>query len=65
MRDRKCPIMNLFNPKEDWNVLYHQPVRSHEKWTNQKAGYKKKQPITTIVITDFSAPQQRFVLLSS
>jgi hypothetical protein len=33
---------------------YHQPVRSQEKWSSQKAGYKKKQPITTIVITDFS-----------
>jgi hypothetical protein len=25
-----------------------------KKWTNQKAGYKKKQPITAVVITDFS-----------
>jgi len=45
--------MNLFNSKDDWNVLYHQPVRSQEKWNNQKAGYKNKQPIITIVITDF------------
>jgi hypothetical protein len=54
MHDRKSPIMNLFNLKEDWNVLYHQPIRNQEKLTNQKAEYKKKQPITTIIITDFS-----------
>ena len=35
-------------------MFNHQPVRSQEQWTNQKAGYKKKQPITTMIITDFS-----------
>jgi hypothetical protein len=35
MRDRKSPWgMILFvlkpNPKEDWNVLYHQPITSQE-----------------------------------
>ena len=35
MRNRKCPwgvILFVFkpNPKEDWNVLYHQPITSLE-----------------------------------
>jgi hypothetical protein len=31
MRDLKRPKMNLFNLKEDWNVLYYQPITSLEK----------------------------------
>jgi hypothetical protein len=31
MRDLKGPKMNLFNLKEDWNVLYYQPITSLEK----------------------------------
>jgi hypothetical protein len=31
MRDLKGPKMNLFSLKEDWNVLYYQPITSLEK----------------------------------
>ena len=30
MRDLKGPKMNLFNPKEDWNLLLYQPIISLE-----------------------------------
>ena len=33
MRDLKRPTMNFFNLKEDWNVLYYQPITSLEKKT--------------------------------
>jgi hypothetical protein len=50
---KRCGLKK-YRQKVRENVLYHQPVKSQEKWTNQKVGCKKKQPITTIVITDFS-----------
>ena len=37
MRDRKGPKMNLFNPKEDWNVFIVPTNHITGNWTNQKS----------------------------